>query len=140
MTQAGLTLLNTLYCLASSDVSQCMCDTEANSLACGNSSWGFPAGSVDKNSHANAEDVNLIPGLGRIPHALEQLSLCATLLNPCATASASEQERPQLREEPCSLQLEKASNEDAQINNINLEKPKPEASLPVASKRRLTVK
>ena len=43
----------------------------------------FPGGSVVKNLPCNAGDTGLIPGWGtKIPHATEQLSLCAT--NQCS--------------------------------------------------------
>ena len=37
----------------------------------------FPGGSVAKNPPANAGDTGLIPGLGRFPRAVGQLSPCA---------------------------------------------------------------
>ena len=40
---------------------------------------GFPGSSVAKHSPANA---GLIPGLGKIPHAAEQLHPCATTAEP----------------------------------------------------------
>ena len=40
--------------------------------------WDFPDGPVVKNLPSNAGDAGLIPGWGtKIPHAVEQLSLCA---------------------------------------------------------------
>ena len=43
----------------------------------------FPGGPVVKNPSANAGDVGLIPGQGtRIPHAAEELKLCATTTEP----------------------------------------------------------
>ena len=44
--------------------------------------WGFPGGAVVKNPPANAGDTDSIPGPGKIPHALEQLSPCATTTEP----------------------------------------------------------
>ena len=44
-------------------------------------SWGFPGGPVVKNPPANAGDTGSSPG-PRIPHAAEQLSLCATTTEP----------------------------------------------------------
>ena len=44
-------------------------------------SQGFPGGSVIKNLPANAGDTGLIP-IWKIPHAVEQLSLCATTTEP----------------------------------------------------------
>ena len=45
-------------------------------------SWGFPGGSVVKSLPANAGDMGLILGWGKIPHASEQLSLGATSVEP----------------------------------------------------------
>ena len=42
----------------------------------------FPGGTVVKNPPANAGDTGLSPGLGKIPHATEQLSPCATTTEP----------------------------------------------------------
>ena len=66
----------------------------------------FPGGAVVKNPPANAGDV-FKPWSGKIPHATEQLSPCATstermLYSPCATtaeahvprARALQQEKP----------------------------------------------
>ena len=44
--------------------------------------WGFPGGSVVKNPPASVGDTGLIPGLGRFPHAVEQLSPCAIATEP----------------------------------------------------------
>ena len=44
------------------------------------SAGDFPGGAVVKNTPANAEDMGSIPG--KIPHAMEQLSLCATTTEP----------------------------------------------------------
>ena len=53
-------------------------------VARGTGCWGslqedikkaFPGGSVVKNPPANAGDRGLIPGLWKIPHGIEQLSL-----------------------------------------------------------------
>ena len=38
----------------------------------------FPGGAVVKNPPANAGDTSSSPGPGRFPHAVEQLSPCAT--------------------------------------------------------------
>ena len=46
-----------------------------------NMSWGFPVDSEVKNPPANAGDM-LDPWSGRIPHAAEHLSLCATTPEP----------------------------------------------------------
>ena len=43
---------------------------------------GFPGGAVVKNPPANAGDMGSSPGPGKIPHAAEQLSLCATTTEP----------------------------------------------------------
>ena len=43
---------------------------------------GFPGGSVVKNPPASVGDTGLIPGLGRFPHAVEQLSPCAIATEP----------------------------------------------------------
>ena len=40
----------------------------------------FPGRPVVKNLHASAGDMGLIPGLGKIPHAMEQLRLWATTM------------------------------------------------------------
>ena len=43
----------------------------------------FPTGPILKNPPCNAEDASSIPGQGtKIPHATEQLSLCATATEP----------------------------------------------------------
>ena len=45
--------------------------------------WDFPVcGTVVKNPPANAGDKGLSPGPGRFPHAMEQLSPCATTTEP----------------------------------------------------------
>ena len=38
----------------------------------------FPGGKVDKNPPANAEDMDSDPWSSKSPHAMEQLSPCAT--------------------------------------------------------------
>ena len=43
---------------------------------------GFPGGSVVKNLPASAGVTGSIPGPGKIPHASEQLSPCATTIEP----------------------------------------------------------
>ena len=43
---------------------------------------GFPDGSVVKNALASEGDMGSMPGLGRCPHATEQLSPCACALEP----------------------------------------------------------
>ena len=45
--------------------------------------WGLPGGSVVKNPPVNAGDMGSIPGLGKTPHAVEQLSLWPQLLSLC---------------------------------------------------------
>ena len=47
-----------------------------------NEGQGFPDSSVVKNPLANAGDMGWISDLGKIPHALEQLSLRATATEP----------------------------------------------------------
>ena len=42
----------------------------------------FPGGAVVKNPPASAGDMGLSPGLGRLPHATEQLSQWATTTEP----------------------------------------------------------
>ena len=44
--------------------------------------WDFPGGSVVKNPPANAGVHGFEPCSGKIPHAMEQLSLCATTTEP----------------------------------------------------------
>ena len=51
----------------------------------------FTGSPVVKNSPANTGDTGLIPGPGRIPHAVEQLSLCATTTE----ARAPQEKQPQ---------------------------------------------
>ena len=54
----------------------------------------FPGGTVVKNPPANAGDMGSSLG-PRIPHAVEQLSLCTTTTEACAPrARASQQEKP----------------------------------------------
>ena len=43
---------------------------------------GFPGGSVVKNPPASVGDTGLIPGLGRLAPAIDQLSPCATATEP----------------------------------------------------------
>ena len=46
-------------------------------------SGDFPDAPVVKNLPCNAKDMGSVPGLGtKIPHATEQLSLCATTTEP----------------------------------------------------------
>ena len=45
-------------------------------------SRGFPGGAVVRSLPANAGDTGLSPGPGKIPHATEQLSPCATTTEP----------------------------------------------------------
>ena len=45
-------------------------------------SWDFPGGAVVGNPPANAGDTRFKPWSGKIPHAAEQLSLCATTTEP----------------------------------------------------------
>ena len=47
-----------------------------------NVGYDFPRGTVVKNPPANAGDMGSIPWSGKIPHAAEQLSLCATASEP----------------------------------------------------------
>ena len=57
--------------------------------------WGFPGGAVVKNPPANAGDHGFEPWSGKIPHAVEQLSPCATTTEACAPrACALQQEKP----------------------------------------------
>ena len=51
------------------------------------SKWNFPGGVVVKNPPANAGDTGSSPGLGRLPHAVEQLSPCATTTEPVLYSS-----------------------------------------------------
>ena len=48
---------------------------------------GFPSGLVTKNLPASAGEIGFDPGLGKMPHAMEQLSLClrAKSLQSCPT-------------------------------------------------------
>ena len=48
--------------------------TPATPTALKTSSGGFPGGAVVENLPANAGDTGSSPGLGKIPHAAEQLS------------------------------------------------------------------
>ena len=41
-----------------------------------------PGGAVDKNPPVKSADMDLIPGLRKIPHVVEQLSPCATITVP----------------------------------------------------------
>ena len=50
---------------------------------------GFPGGSVVKNPSANAGDGGFNPWSRKNPCALEQLSLCATNIEPALEAQAS---------------------------------------------------
>ena len=54
--------------------------------------WDFPCGPVVETLSANAGDVDLIPGLGKILHASEQPS--HTLQLPSSRARALQQEKP----------------------------------------------
>ena len=56
----------------------------SNGLSCSHqeSREDFPDGAVDKNLPANAGDTGSIPGSGKIPHAVDQLNLCATTTEP----------------------------------------------------------
>ena len=51
---------------------------------------GFPGGSVIKNLPASAGDMGLILDLGKIPHAEEQLSPCATTIEPVLKSPGEE--------------------------------------------------
>ena len=44
--------------------------------------WDFHGGAVVKNPPANAGDTRFGPWSGKIPHAMEQLSWCATATEP----------------------------------------------------------
>ena len=53
--------------------------------------WDFPGGPVVKNLPSNAGDAGSIPGRGtRIPHAAEQLSLCAARKDPACPACTTQ--------------------------------------------------
>ena len=55
----------------------------------------FPGGPMFKNLLENARDMGLIPGPGKIPHNMGQLSLCATDTESILyRACAWKQERP----------------------------------------------
>ena len=45
---------------------------------------GVPGGSMVKNLPANARDMSLIHGLGKVSHAAERLSSCVTTIKACA--------------------------------------------------------
>ena len=71
--------------------------------------WDFAGGPVVMNPSANARDTGLIPGLGRPPHAVGQLSLCA--LEPVLCNKRSHHNERSVhcdKRSPCSLQLEEA--------------------------------
>ena len=70
-----------------------------------NTAGGFSGGSVVKN--LPVQETGSIPGLGKVPHALEQLSTCATttefvLQSPGTTATES------THPGACALQQEKS--------------------------------
>ena len=44
--------------------------------------WGFPGGTVVKNPPAKCRGHGFEPWSGKIPHAAEQLSPCATTTEP----------------------------------------------------------
>ena len=54
----------------------------------------FPAGTVDKNPLAKCRGLGFDPWSGKIPHALEQLSPCATSTEALRRASAPQQKKP----------------------------------------------
>ena len=56
---------------------------------------GFPGGAVVKNPPANAGDIGFEPWSGKIPHAAEQLSPCATTTEP--TRHTTEAHAPRAR-------------------------------------------
>lgn len=50
---------------------------------------GFPVGSMDKSSPCQCRGLQFDPQTGKIPHAMEKLSLCVLqLLSPCTTTEA----------------------------------------------------
>ena len=72
-----------------------------------NTVLGFPGGSVVKSPPANAGDTGSLCGLGKIPHAVEHLSLCATTFEPVLERAWEPQQEssphlPQLEKSPCS--------------------------------------
>ena len=93
-----------------------------------NKNIGFPQWLSGKESNCQCSRPGFDPWSGKIPHALEQLSSCATTTEPvpqspgattaehtCPRAHAMRQEKPlqsevhalQLQNSPCSPQLEK---------------------------------
>ena len=54
----------------------------------------FPAGTVDKNPLAKCRGLGFDPWSGKIPHALEQLSPCATSTEALRRAGAPQQKKP----------------------------------------------
>ena len=77
----------------------------------------IPGGPVVKNLPANIRDMGFIPGLGRYPHAVRQLSPRTTaskahvpwsLNSATREATARRNPRTTTREEPLLTQLEKA--------------------------------
>ena len=64
--------------------------------------WDFPGGLVVRNPPSNAGDESSIPGQGiKIPHAMGQLSPCATTTEPARfRASAPQLESPCARYPP----------------------------------------
>ena len=42
----------------------------------------FPGGAMDKNPPVKSGDMDLTPGLSKIPHVVEQVSPCATITVP----------------------------------------------------------
>ena len=89
------------------------CPPETKSIIRQYLNQGFPGGSVVKNLSASAGDRGSIPGPGRCPCAMEQLSPCVQLLSACPRACALQQEKPpqweartlQLESSPRLLQL-----------------------------------
>ena len=78
--------------------------------------WDFSGGPVVENLPASAEDTGLIPGLGRVPHAMEQLHVYYYYWAHAPRDHAPQQEKPPQWEahvlpidsSPFLLQVEKA--------------------------------
>ena len=85
---------------------------------------GFPGGTVVKNPSANAGGHGFVPRSGKIPHAMKQLSPCATTTEaPAPRARAPQQEatamrspRTKMKTSPHSPQLEKAHAQQRRPN------------------------
>ena len=81
---------------------------------------GFPAGPVVKNLPAKAGDTSSIPGLGRFPHTLGQLS-------PCTPEPVLRNERSHCRKKPVHQNKEQvplAATRDSPCNNTYPAQPK----------------